>query len=170
MPPKPVAAAKAAVKPAAKSAGAGLGTIAKEAAAMGGVGPWQHCVQRVQVRAIRPRPDPVNRCASQAAKGGAAKGGATKGGLASKVGAAAKGGAAKGKAAVDPKVWRERASAAAMRGAETVSCLRSQVAEEMKRKAEEEAAARAAAEAAAEEARKIEAAKRNGKIEVRCKP
>ena len=71
MPPKPVAPAKAAVKPAAKSAGAGLGALAKGAAAKGGVGPWQLCVQRVQV--IHPRPDPVNRCASQAAEGGAAK-------------------------------------------------------------------------------------------------
>ena len=84
----------------------------------------------------------------QAAKGGAAKGGASKGGLAAKVGSAAKGGAAKGKAApaapVDPAVLAEQ-----------------------KRKEEEAAAARAAAEAAAEEARKAEAAKRNGKIEVR---
>ena len=39
--------------------------------------------------------------------------------------------------------------------------------EKRKRKEEEAAAARAAAEAAAEEARKAEAAKRNGKIEVR---
>lgn len=49
-----------------------------------------------------------------------------------------------------------------------VANLPSQVAEEMKRQAEEAAAAKAAAEAAAEEARKMEAAKRNGKIEVRC--
>ena len=45
--------------------------------------------------------------------------------------------------------------------------LPSQVAEETKRLAEEAAAAKAAAEAAAEEARKVEAAKRNGKVEVR---